>query len=122
MAEDKQKELVCRNHFIRSCPSKKWLEVLEAQALAGFGIDLTDGFIHLSSAEQVKETARIYFSGREDLMLVIIDSSSLEESLRWEESRAGALFPHVYGVIPMAAVLAAEMLPLGSDGEHQFPF
>ncbi len=101
---------------------QEWLQVLEAQALAGFGIDLTDGFIHLSSAEQVKETARVYFSGREDLMLVIIDSSSLKASLKWEESRAGALFPHVYGVIPMAAVLAAEMLPLGVDGEHEFPF
>ncbi len=98
------------------------MQVLEAQALVGFGIDLVDGFIHLSSAEQVKETARLYFSGRDDLMLVIIDSSSLEDSLRWEESRAGALFPHVYGVIPMAAVLGAELLHLGSDGEHRFPF
>ncbi len=101
---------------------QEWRQVLEAQALAGFGIDLADGFIHLSSAEQVKETARLYFSGREDLMLVIIDGDCLEDSLRWGESRAGALFPHVYGVIPMAAVLGAEMLPLGAGGEHQFPF
>ena len=101
---------------------QEWLQVLEAQALVGFGIDLADGFIHLSSAEQVKETARVYFSGRQDLMLIIIDSTCLEGSLRWEESRAGALFPHVYGVIPVAAVLNAELLPLGPDGEHQFPF
>ena len=101
---------------------EEWQQVLEAQALAGFGIDLTDGFIHLSTKEQVKETARLYFPGLDDLMLVSIDSSGLNDSLRWEESRAGALFPHVYGVIPMAAVLDAELLPLGPDGEHLFPF
>ncbi|MAI69614.1 MAG: dihydroorotate dehydrogenase [Rhodopirellula sp.] len=101
---------------------REWQQVLEAQALAGFGIDLLDGFIHLSTAEQVKETARLYFAGHEDLMLVSIDSSCLEESLRWEKSRAGALFPHVYGVIPMSAVLGAETLPLGVSGEHEFSF
>ena len=100
----------------------EWQQVHSDQALAGFGIDLTDGFIHLSSAGQVKETVQRYFSGRDDLMLVSIDGSFLGESLRWEESRGGAACPHVYGVIPMEAILKAEPLPLGSDGEHQFPF
>ena len=100
----------------------EWQQVLAAQALAGFGIDLTDGFIHLSSGDQVKETVQRYFSGRDDLMLVSIDGCFLGESLRWEESRGGASFPHVYGVITMEAIVKAETLPLGSDGEHQFPF
>ncbi|MGB1815737.1 MAG: DUF952 domain-containing protein [Rubripirellula sp.] len=101
---------------------EEWQQVLEAQALVGFGIDLTDGFIHLSTKEQVKETARLYFSGLDDLMLVSIDSSGLGDSLRWEESRAGALFPHVYGAIPMAAVIDTVMLPLKAGGVHEFPF
>ena len=101
---------------------REWQQVLEAQALAGFGIDLIDGFIHLSTEEQVKETARYYFSESEDLMLVSIDSSCLEDSLRWEESRGGTLFPHFYGMIPMTAVRGAETLPLGLNGEHEFPF
>lgn len=101
---------------------REWQQVLEAQALVGFGIDLTDGFIHLSTSDQVKETARLYFSEREDLMLVSIESRYLGGALRWEESRGGSLFPHVYGVIPMAAVIEAELLPLGASGEHEFPF
>ena len=101
---------------------EEWQQVLEAQALAGFGIDLTDGFIHLSTKEQVKETARLYFSGLDDLMLVSIDSSGLGDSLRWEESRSGALFPHVYGAISMDAVIDAVMLPLKAGGVHEFPF
>lgn len=100
----------------------EWQQVLAAQALAGFGIDLTDGFIHLSSGDQVEEIVQRYFSGRDDLMLISIDGSSLGEILRWEESLDGALFPHVYGTIPMAAVLDAEPLRLGTDGNHQFPF
>ncbi|MAI35164.1 MAG: hypothetical protein CBE00_11335 [Planctomycetaceae bacterium TMED240] len=101
---------------------REWQQVLETQVLEGFGVDLVDGFIHLSTADQVKETARLYFSGREDLMLVSVDSSCLEDTLRWEESRAGALFPHVYGMIPMSAMLGAEKLPLGVGGEHEFAF
>lgn len=109
-----------RLYKLLSCD--EWQQVLVAQELAGFGIDLTDGFVHLSSADQVKETARRYFSGRDDLMLISVDGGRLGASLRWEESRGGALFPHAYDVIPMAAVLESEPLRLGPDGEHQFPF
>lgn len=109
-----------RLYKILSC--EEWQEVLDSQGLVGFGIDLTDGFIHLSSSDQVKETAKRYFSGRDDLMLVSIDGGSLGASLRWEESRGGALFPHVYGVIPMTAVFGAERLRQGPGGEHEFPF
>ncbi len=102
--------------------TEEWQQVSKLPSLIGFGIDLTDGFIHLSSADQVRETAQHHFAGREDLMLVSIDGSCLGDSLKWEESRGGAVFPHVYGEIPMTAVLKAERLPLGVDGIHQFPF
>lgn len=99
-----------------------WQQAVSAGVFRGFGIDLEDGFIHLSTGDQVKDTVRRYFSGRTDLMLVSIDSSGLGQTLRWEPSRGGALFPHVHGTIPMSAVLQAEPLPLGEHGEHYFSF
>ena len=99
-----------------------WQQALTAGIFRGFGIDLEDGFIHLSTGDQVKQTVRRYFSGRADLMLVSIDGSGLGETLRWEPSRGGVLFPHVYGAIAMSAVLQAEPLKLGENDQHHFPF
>ena len=74
------------------------------------GIDLEDGFIHLSSAEQVAETLEKYFANQTGLVRLGIDAEALGETLRWEESRGGALFPHVYGEIPIAAVKSVESI------------
>jgi uncharacterized protein (DUF952 family) len=84
-------------------------------------IDRTDGFIHLSSAEQVRETARLHFAGQSDLVLLSLDPSEFAAaSLRWEPSRGGALFPHIYADIPLAAVVAVAPLT-ESDAGFEFP-
>jgi len=84
-------------------------------------VDLEDGFVHLSTAAQVRETARRHFEGQRELLLVQVDPSNIPDSrLRWEPSRGGALFPHVYGDIPLTAVTWVKPLPL-IDGMHVFP-
>jgi len=84
-------------------------------------IDRADGFVHLSSAEQVRETARLHFSGQSNLVLLSVDPSGIPPSfLRWEPSRGGASFPHVYGDIPLSAVVAVAPLP-SSEAGFVFP-
>src|SRR5262249_2830380 len=77
--------------------------------------------IHFSSATQVRETAARYFAGAKDLMLIAVDADALGDALKWEPSRGGDLFPHLYGELPLAAVLWARPLPLGIDQRHVFP-
>jgi len=80
-----------------------------------------DGFIHLSTAEQVAESAALHFAGVADVVLLTVDGRAFGPELRWEASRGGALFPHLCGDLPLDAVLAADPLPLGPDGRHIFP-
>jgi uncharacterized protein (DUF952 family) len=87
----------------------------------GAPVDLADGYIHFSTAEQAPETAAKHFAGREGLVLAAVDSDSVDDALRWEPSRGGALFPHLYRPLFSADVLWAEALPLGPDGRHVFP-
>ncbi len=82
--------------------------------------DRADGFIHFSTAEQAPVTAAKWFAGREDLILAAVDAEALGEDLRWEPSRGGALFPHLYAALPMSAVVWSRPLPLGPDGRHVF--
>lgn len=82
----------------------------------GSAADLSDGYIHLSSAAQVQETARLHFRGRTDLVLVALDAEALGAALKWEPSRAGALFPHLYGALDPALALEARPLALDADG------
>lgn len=83
--------------------------------------DRRDGFLHFSTAAQVAESARRHRAGRRDILLIAVDPVLLGSALKWEPSRGGDLFPHLYGTLPMQAVLSAEPLPLGSDGLHIFP-
>lgn len=87
----------------------------------GAPVDMRDGYIHFSTAEQVRETARRHFAGVVDLLLVEVDAGRLGQALRWEVSRGGDLFPHLYSMLPLDAVLRVMELPVGADGEHQFP-
>lgn len=87
----------------------------------GAPIDLADGFIHFSTAEQVHETAAKHFAGQADLLLVAIDAAQLGEALRYEVSRGGALFPHLYEPLQLSAVIRVDPLPLNDDGNHIFP-
>jgi uncharacterized protein (DUF952 family) len=86
----------------------------------GAAVDRADGYIHFSTADQVPETAAKWFAGRSDLTLAAIDADALGAALCWEPSRGGALFPHLYGPLPMSAVVWSRTLPLGPDGRHVF--
>ncbi len=80
-----------------------------------------DGFIHFSAAEQVAATAAKHFAEQDDLLLVAVDADALGAALKWEPSRDGALFPHLYAALPVSAALWVEPLPLDSAGRHIFP-
>ena len=102
-------------------PAPLWREAEIAGVFRGAPVDLADGFIHFSTAAQVAETASKHFAGQRNLLLVRVDSERLGEKLKWEVSRGGALFPHLYGELSLSDVAATEPLPLGPDGLHQFP-
>ena len=102
-------------------PQALWREAEANGRFTGAPIDVADGFIHFSTAAQVRETAAKHFSGQTDLLLAAIDDASLGDALKYEVSRGGALFPHLYGVLELNAVLWVKPLPLGPDGVHQFP-
>ncbi len=82
----------------------EWREAVSEGAYAGSAIDLADGYIHLSTADQLEATARKHYAGRADLMLLTVDLTALGDTVVWETSRGGALFPHIYGDLPVEAV------------------
>ncbi|MHB8885918.1 MAG: DUF952 domain-containing protein [Methylovirgula sp.] len=105
-------------------PSSLWREAEAIGSFQGAAVDLADGFIHFSTATQARETAEKHFAGQSDLLLAAIDPAKLGEalqSLRYEVSRAGALFPHLYAPLPFTAVAWTKPLPLGENGRHIFP-
>ncbi|ACA17662.1 protein of unknown function DUF952 [Methylobacterium sp. 4-46] len=103
------------------CPAPLWRDAQAAGRFLGAPVDLADGYIHFSTAAQVAETAARHFAGQDDLVLVAVAAEDLGEALRYEPSRGGALFPHLYGPLPLAAVRSAVPLRLGPDGRHRFP-
>ena len=100
--------------------AEEWTKAEAAGVFEGAAIDRADGFIHFSTAGQAPETAAKWFAGRDGLTLAAIDAEALGADLRWEPSRGGALFPHLYAALPMRAVVWTRPLPLGSDGRHVF--
>ena len=98
----------------------EWRIAEAAGVFVGAEIDRADGFIHFSTAEQAPETAAKWFAGRGDLTLAAVDVEALGGRLRWEPSRGGALFPHLYAPLPMTAVVWSRPLALGPDGRHVF--
>jgi uncharacterized protein (DUF952 family) len=103
------------------CPEDAWREAERRGSFAGSLVDLTDGFIHLSTAAQVRATAAKHFARQPDLLLIAVDEARLGPELRYEPSRGGDLFPHLYGPLPAEAVRSVERLPLAPDGGHVFP-
>ena len=103
------------------CTAVQWREAERAGVFIGAPIDRQDGFIHLSAADQVVETAAKHFTGMRDLVLVAVDAESLGQMLRWEISRGGALFPHLFGSMPLSSVLWVRPLLLYSNGRYAFP-
>ncbi len=98
----------------------EWNELRAAGATLGAPIDRADGFIHFSTAAQVTETAAKHFAAESDLVLVAVAAEPLGPELKWEPSRGGALFPHLYRPLRLADVLWDKSLPLGATG-HIFP-
>lgn len=98
-----------------------WDAAAPSASFAGSVADARDGFIHFSTAAQVRETAARHFARQPDLLLVAVDAASLGEALRWEPSRGGALFPHLYGPLPLHAVRRVSDLALDDAGAHVFP-
>ena len=87
----------------------------------GSADDRRDGFIHLSAADQLEGTLAKHFAARPDLVLLTVDVGMLGAALRWEPSRGGALFPHLYAPLPMTAVRAVAPLTLDDAGRHRLP-
>jgi uncharacterized protein (DUF952 family) len=98
-----------------------WREAEETGFFKGAAIDLSDGYIHFSTVDQVRETAARHFAGQADLVLVAVEAKKLGDKLKYEPSRGGALFPHLYAPLDRAAVRWVRQLPLGSSNEHLFP-
>lgn len=99
---------------------EQWRRMQTGGQISGAPVDLKDGFVHLSTAEQVAETAAKHFAGQDGLWLLAVDDARLGDALKWEPSRGGALFPHLYGPLRMSDVRWVKPLPLGEDG-HRFP-
>lgn len=102
-------------------PEALWRAARTEGVFNGAAIDLTDGYIHFSTATQARETAARHFAGQADLLLIAVDAARLGDGLKYEASRGGALFPHLYAPLSMTAVLSEHPLPLGPDGRHLFP-
>jgi len=101
-----------------------WRAAREAGAYQGSADDRRDGFLHFSTAAQLRATAAKHRAGERDLLLVSAESAALGDALRWEPASGGSrpgLFPHLYAPLPMTAVRGAVALPLGPDGLHRFP-
>ena len=96
-----------------------WAAAERAGRFEGAEIDLADGYIHLSTAAQAPETARVHFAGEADLVLLRIDAGALGEALKWEPSRGGQLFPHLYGALDCALVEAVTPIPLDPNSVPQ---
>ena len=99
------------------CSKSVWDEIRQLTSWYGSPHDHRDGFIHFSTASQLEGTVRRHYAGQTDLMLLAIDAESLGESLKWEPSRDGDLFPHLYGPLPISKVASAQELKTAKDGQ-----
>jgi uncharacterized protein (DUF952 family) len=97
-------------------PRGAWQAAQSQGRFDGSAVDRQDGFIHFSTAAQAQETARRHFAGQEDLVVVVVETQDLGSALRWEPSRGGELFPHLYAHLETALARAVIEAPLGADG------
>jgi uncharacterized protein (DUF952 family) len=103
------------------CEQVQWRVAEAAGQFRGSAVDARDGFIHFSTAAQLAETASKHFAKASDLMLVAVDAAALGAELKWERSRGGDLFPHLYAALPLNAVRWAQLLPDEIDGHRPMP-
>ena len=106
-----------RAPIYKLCDEDAWAACLREGRLPWAPVDVRDGFVHLSAAHQVQETAARHFRGRAGIVLLTVDPARLPAgALRWEVSRGGEPFPHLYADLPREAVIAATAAPLDADG------
>ncbi|SEQ47302.1 DUF952 domain-containing protein [Thalassovita taeanensis] len=98
----------------------EWAELVKMGETPGAPVDVADGYVHFSTAKQVAETVTKHFADEDNLMLLALEADTLGDALRWEPSRGGALFPHLYRALRTADVLWSKALPL-TDNKHVFP-
>lgn len=103
------------------CRRAEWQAAQAAGFYAGSSQDAADGFIHFSTAAQVVESAARHRAGQSGLVLLAVNAAALGDALKWESSRGGQLFPHLYAMLPLDAVTWVEDLPLDHSGFHLFP-
>jgi uncharacterized protein (DUF952 family) len=103
------------------CRHDEWHVAAAAGAYDGSSQDRADGFIHFSARDQIVESVARHRAGQNGLVLLAVNAATLGPALKWEPSRNGRLFPHLYGALPVGAVIWVRALPLGSDGNHLFP-
>jgi uncharacterized protein (DUF952 family) len=103
------------------CEQASWRDAERAGSFRGSAVDTRDGFIHFSTATQLAETAARHFAQQKDLLLVAVDGDALGAALKWEKSRGGDLFPHLYGALPFATVRWARPLPDEVGGRRKLP-
>jgi uncharacterized protein (DUF952 family) len=109
------------NPIYKVCKKALWQAAEAKGVFEGAPIDQQDGYIHFSTAAQVQETVAKHFAGQYDLFIIAVERDRLGAALRYEPSRGGDLFPHLYAPLDLAAVLWVKPLPLGKDGRHVFP-
>lgn len=109
------------NLVLKILHRSEWAAAVEAGVYLGSADDLRDGFIHFSTSEQVAETAAKHFAGQHDLLLVAVPETSLGQELKWETSRNGERFPHLYGPLDPSLSVWADDMPLDPDGTHVLP-
>ena len=100
--------------------SEEWDALNRDGATLGAPVDLADGFIHFSTRDQLAETAAKHFEGQHGLMLLAVEAVALGDALKWEVSRGGALFPHLYAPLTLRDITWALPFPF-KDGVHQYP-
>jgi len=106
-------------YIYKICARPLWQAAEQAGVFTGAEIDIRDGYIHLSSQSQIAETLALHFTSQPDVLLIEVDSAHLE--IKWEPSRGGQLFPHLYASLPMQAVSAVWPLALDAKGVHILP-
>ncbi|KPF94448.1 hypothetical protein IP86_22045 [Rhodopseudomonas sp. AAP120] len=103
------------------CDAPAWREAEQAGVYRGSVDDSRDGFIHFSTAEQLAGTLAKHYAGKTDLKLIAVEADALGPALRWEPSRGGALFPHLYGELALSAVTSVQEITSRADGGHDIP-
>lgn len=114
--------MIERTFIHHMCRAEEWAAAQTTGLYPGSSQDAADGFIHFSTAAQIVESAARHRTGQDGLVLLTVATDRLDEStLRWEPARNGQLFPHLYGPLPVSAVVGVAPLPLDADGRHVFP-